>query len=160
MRTQKAIMLYVLGLFSITACNKAIVIEDVNYAQYVESVLEPNEEGIITDYRNSISFSINTVKQEEFSDSSEYSIDEIRLIRNHHGYYFLTANQFKNVYVLEPKRGKLKIVEAIVVSEDGIKNPVFNWRSPYVELISENAEGQHLLTEKGVIKAINEEGES
>ena len=38
-----------LSLLWISSCNKSLVIENVNYAQNVESVLVPNEERVVTD---------------------------------------------------------------------------------------------------------------
>ena len=88
MKLSKVTLLFSILLVSVSACNKALVLEDVNYAQYVESVLIPNEEGFVTDYRNNISFSINTLLLEEFGENPDNEINEIRLIRNQQGFYF------------------------------------------------------------------------
>ena len=160
MKSSKATLFFFVGLFSITACNKAFIIEDVNYAQYVESVLIPDENGIISDYRNSLSFSVASISDLEFGEDHNETISEIRLIRNRNGYYFLTADQFKNVYVFEPKKGELKLKETIEISELGLQSPVFNWRDPYVEIIANNREETHYLNEKGIIVEENEEGQS
>jgi len=157
---QKVSLFIVLGMFSLASCNNALVIKDVNYAQYVESVLIPDDQDIVHDYRNSISFSILPIKKLEVKDSQIQEVSEIRLIRNSKGYYFITADQFKNVYVFEPKNGTLKLKESIAISENGLKSPVFNWRDPYIEILSNNKEAKYFLSEKGIITENEKEGES
>ena len=158
MKLSKVTLLLSFLLLTVLACNKTFVIEDVNYAQYVESVLIPDEQGFVSDIRNNISFSINELSNEEFGENSDTEVNEIRLIRNHQGYYFITADQFKNVYVFEPKRGQLKLKETIEVSMDGLQAPVFNWRDPYVEIIANNQVETHYLNERGIISDNSKEG--
>ena len=73
--------------YGLLHANKSLVIENVNYAQNVESVLVPNEEGVVTDIRNNISFSIIPLIHKEFGNKSSISINEIRLIRNQKGFH-------------------------------------------------------------------------
>ncbi len=159
MKLSKVTLLFSILLVCVTACNKTLVIEDVNYAQYVESVLIPNEDGIVTDYRNNISFSINSLLSEEHGENTNSNVNEIRLIRNQQGFYFITADQFKHVYVFEPKRGELKLKETIEISIDGLESPIFNWRDPYIEIIANNREETHFLNEKGIVSENEQEGE-
>ena len=158
MDTHKWTLFLSIGLIFFTGCNKALVIENVNYTQYVESVLIPDDQHVVTDVRNNISFSIQSLIELEGSKDVVPKVTKVRLIRNADGFYFLTADQFKKVYVLEPKKGELKLVQKIPVSEIGIHSPVFNWRAPYVELLSSNEKEQFLLTEKGIVT--EEEGKS
>lgn len=160
MKRSKTILLGVLVLLITPACHKTLVIDEVNYAQYVESVLRPDSEGIVTDYRNSISFSITSISEEEFGGEITNEVSEIRLIRNQDGYYFITADQFKHVYVFEPKKGGLKLIQSIEISELGIDKPVLNWREPFVEIRTGNKEESHYLTEKGIVIENREEGKS
>lgn len=151
MKSKRWTLIVGTGLLVFAGCNNALVIEDVNYAQYVESVLIPDEYGVVTDVRNSISFSITPLIEEESSETFEPDVKQIRLIRNANGYYFITADQFKHVYVFEPKSSELKLKRAIVLSEEGLKSPVFNWREPYVEVLTSNRGEHHYLDEKGII---------
>ena len=143
--------LFVLVVLFLHACNKSLVIKNVNYAQLIESVLIPDSEGKISDIRYGISFSILPLQFEEFKDSSSVKITEIRMIRNNLGYYFITADSFKNVYVMAPNNGLLKLEKKILVNENGLFSPVFNWRFSAVELI-ENTDNVILLNEKGILK--------
>ena len=56
MKVLHAIFFCTSSILWITSCNKSLVIENVNYAQNIESVLVPDEEGIVIDIRNNISF--------------------------------------------------------------------------------------------------------
>ena len=72
---------------------------------------------------------------EEFNDSSAYKNKEVRVLRNMNGYYFITSDKFKNVYVFEADDGALVLENKIFISESGIENPALNQRKPFVELI-------------------------
>lgn len=157
MKVLHAIFFCTSSILWITSCNKSLVIENVNYAQNVESVLVPDEEGIVIDIRNNISFSILPLIHREFGNKSSISINEIRLIRNQKGFYFITAHHFKNVYVFEPIENELKLKKTIAISDNEIHKPIFNWRNPYIEILSLENGNSLFLTEKGIISTIQEE---
>lgn len=131
-----------------TAC-RTFVVEDVNYAQQIESVLHPDENGNVEDIRHGISFSVNPFIKQEFGEQDSVEINKVRLIRNEKGFYFITANNFKHVYVMEPAKSKLKLVNKIKVSETGLTSAAFNLRSPFVQLIDQ---------QQGEVLTLNEEG--
>jgi hypothetical protein len=132
------------------ACNKSLVVKNVNYAQQIESVLIPDEDGNINDVRYGLSYSILPFQYEEFNDTSTVMVSEVRMIRNHQGYYFITADKFKHVYVMAPKRGEFKLEKKILVDQDGLLSPAFNWREPVVQLIDDSNNVVILLNEKGI----------
>lgn len=133
-------------------CNKAFVVDNVNYAQHVESVLQPDTSGFVHDVRYAIHFSILPFQFQEFSDSSSVLVQEVRLIRDREGFYYITADQFKHVYVMSPERSSLRLISKIHISEIGVENPSFNWRSPNVELVLSNEANAIPLSTKGIIK--------
>ncbi len=141
----------VVGLLMVQACTKSLVVKDVNYTQRIESVLTPNQNGEVQDIRYGISYSILPFQFEEFQDTSSVMVSEIRMIRNQQGYYFITADGFKHVYVMAPGKNELKLKKKILVSEDGLLSPAFNWREPSVQLLSTNQESV-LLNEKGIYR--------
>lgn len=130
-----------------------MVVKDVNYAHGLESVLIPETDGTVNDVRYGIRFNIMPFQLEEFQDTSAIIVDEIRMIRNREGYYFITANKFKHVYVMVPKEGSLKLKKKILVDENGINSPAFNWRDPVVELINRDTKEVISLNSKGTLKA-------
>lgn len=139
-----------LTTFFLQACTKSLVVKNVNYAQQIESVLIPDNDGTVTDVRQGLSYSILPFQYEEFNDTTSVIVTEVRMIRNHQGYYFITADKFKHVYVMSPNRGELKLEKKILVDEDGLLSPAFNWREPVVQLIDDSNNVAILLNEKGI----------
>ncbi len=134
------------------SCNKALVIKEVNYAQHVESVVAPDEYGIVADQRNNIRFSVAPLVKQEFGKDTTQEVEFVRILRNADGFYFITANNFKKVYVFEPKRGELKLKKSILITDDGLERPALNWRAPYIQIIAYNAEQPIYIDENGIIK--------
>lgn len=133
-----------------TACNK-FVVENVNYSQQIESVLVPDENGDVHDVRHGISFNVEPFKAQEFGEEdSTTQIKEIRLIRNAEGYYFITASQFKNVYVMEPGKSELKLKNKIKVSEERLAAPALNLRDATVQLVKTDTNEILTLNENGL----------
>lgn len=142
-----------------TAC-KTFVVENVNYAQQIESVLVPDEDGNVHDVRHGITFNIQPFQQQEFGENDSTEIKEVRLIRNGDGFYFITADQFKNVYVMEPGKGELKLKNKIQVSEERLDAPAFNLRNATVQLIKTDTNEILTLNERGIQENTNEEDQS
>lgn len=113
------------------ACGSSFVIHNVDYSQPVESVLVPDSDNLVHDQRYAVKFSISGLLEEEGTDS----VDELRMIRNHAGFYYLTANGFQNVYIFEPGEQMLELVDMVRVSESGLGQPAFNQRGTFIELI-------------------------
>lgn len=141
------------GVAGGAGCSPTLVIEDVNYAQPIESVLVPDSSGMVTDLRYGISFSLYPILEKEFENIPSQTIHEVHLIRNANGFYFITATNFRHVYVMAPAEGQLKQKKRILVSEKGIARPAFNWRPPYVELIGMDTDEIRYINENGILKA-------
>ncbi|MCC5940994.1 MAG: hypothetical protein JJU37_05580 [Balneolaceae bacterium] len=124
-------------IFTAVGCGSSMVIQNVDYSQPIESVLAPDADQMIHDQRFAIKFSIAKVLERE----GMQTVDEVRLIRNRAGFYFLTAQGFNNVYVFEPGERELKKKEIIEISSEGIGDPAFNQRDRYIELV-DRATGQ------------------
>ncbi len=117
-------------MLGIISCGPSLVIQNVDYAHPIESVLEPDSDNMVHDDRYAIDFSIAPILEEEGTTS----VDEIRLIRNTAGYYFVTANGFSNVYVFSPAESELKLKNTIEF-ETGLSEPAFNQREDFIELV-------------------------
>ncbi|MBO6572160.1 hypothetical protein A8B79_09765 [Balneola sp. EhC07] len=146
-----SLFVFMAVLLFASAC-KTFEVKNVNYAQQVESVLTPTDNGDVTDSRYGIAFNILPFQYEEMKDSSSVLVDEVRLIRNQNGFYFITADGFNNVYVMEPINSGLKLKEKINVTEQGLVSPAFNLRSPFVQLIDTATSETFTLNEKGIKK--------
>ena len=130
-RTAMTLILSVAFLFGAAACGPSLIIQNVDYSQPLESVLTPDDDAMVQDQRFAIKFSISSILEEEGISS----VDEVRLIRNREGYYFVTAAGFSNVYVLQPDDSELKLSKKIRISGDSLGQPAFNQRGDYIELI-------------------------
>ncbi|MDX1642033.1 MAG: hypothetical protein R3220_10070 [Balneolaceae bacterium] len=127
------------------SCGPSLVIQNVDYAQPLESVLTPDSENMVHDDRYAVDFSIAPILEEE----GRSSVSEIRLIRNSAGYYFLTANGFNNVYVLFPAEGELEL-ENKIEFEAGLNEPAFNQRDEYIELVDLASGETYRLDHEGI----------
>lgn len=139
------LLLCVALVFGVAACGPSLVIQNVDYSQPIESVLTPDSDNQVHDQRFAIQFNISGILETE--DIS--SVDEIRLIRNHAGYYFVTAAGFVNVYVFEPGENELKLKTAIEITENGLGQPAFNLRGGNIELVDRTSGDIYNLDENG-----------
>ena len=135
-------------LILITAACSVLTLQPANFAWPIESVLPVDDNGKVREDRYSVE--VNTVGLffEEIQDSLSYKNKEIRLIRDNQGFYFMTASNFKNVYVFKTDEGKLVLDNKIFISEFGLQAPAFNQRDPYIELV--DGTNKMNLTHKGI----------
>lgn len=140
----------------ISACSSSLELKKVDYSYKLESVQQPGPDGVISDQRHGIEFNILPLQHAELKDSSSVKVKQVHYIRNAKGYYFITADQFRNVYVMKPDEGSLLLEKKIQVHEKGLDQPAFNWRSPYVELLHSDNDNALKLTENGIIKDMGE----
>ena len=132
MKSVIILLLFFVGTF--TACS-VLTLTPANFAWPIESVLQVNDEGEVSEERYSFSFDAKGIYHEEFQDSLAYLDRELRIIRDVKGYYFITRIKFKNVYVFRADDGAMVLNNKIFISEFGFENPVFNQRTPNIELI-------------------------
>ncbi len=116
----------------------------------VESVIQVDDNGWAKEDRYAISFNAKPIYFEETGDSLAYLDRDLRVIRDSLGYYYITGNKFKNVYVFTMGDGAFNLYNEISVSEDGISNPVFNQRPPFIELIE--GDQHYYLSNNGIEK--------
>lgn len=123
-------------IISFTACS-TLTLAPAEFSWPIESVLKIDDKGFVKEDRYSFSFNTKPLFLEEMQDSLAYSGKSIRLIRNTDGFYFITAIDFKNVYVFKTDKSALSLENKIQINETGLKNPAFNQRNPFIELIDE-----------------------
>lgn len=134
---------------SLTGCKQTLVISDVQYAQPIETVLTPDEEGIVEDRKNGFSFNIMPLQYAETEDTTSVTTEEIRYIRSNSGFYYITAPGYKHVYVMSPGKDQLKLENKIRISEEGLAEPALNQRKSYIQLVD---------LETGAVWALSSEG--
>lgn len=121
-------------LVFVVACGPSLTLTDVDYAQPMESVASPDQNGNVQDIRLGISFNVMALNDKERGEGSALPV-EVRFIRSSDGYYFVTAPGYRNVYVFEVDERALDLKEVIRVSGAGLASPAFNQRSPYIQLV-------------------------
>lgn len=134
-------------LIVISSCT-TLTLKPVNYAWPIESVLQTDNNGNIEEPRYSLKINARKLIFEEFGNNADLDSIEVRVIRNDAGYYFMTAPEFKNVYVFTVSEASLKMENKILISETGLFSPVMNQRSPYIELLDGNE--KYMLKHNGV----------
>ncbi len=145
--TLHAIILCTLAIGTVS-CGSSLVIENVDYSQPLESVLTPNSDNVVHDQRYAIKFSVSPILEVEGVES----VNEIRLIRNAAGFYFVTANGFENVYVFAPGQGELELEHTIEFLEDNLREPAFNQRKNYIELVDLSDGQTYRLDQEGILE--------
>jgi len=125
-----------------------LTLQPANFSWPLESVLSVDDNGKVAEDRYSIEVNTIGLFFEEFQDSLSYKGKEVRMIRDNQGFYFMTASNFKNVYVFKADEGTLKLEKKIFISEFGLQTPAFNQRNPYIELV--DGTNKMNLTYKGI----------
>ena len=139
-----------------SACS-VLTLQPADFSWPVESLLKVDDQGNVTEDRYSTTFNTIGIFYEEFQDSMAYKGKNIQLIRNNLGYYFITGEEFKNVYVFKASEGTLALEKKIFISEFGLKDPALNQRSPYIELL--DGDYKINLTSDGIVEDSGFSGE-
>ena len=138
-----------LALLLIAGCS-SLTLKPGDFAWPVESVLKIDDQGFIVDEQYHFSLRVKELLYAETQDSINTAGVEVRTIRDGRGYYFMTAVKFKHVYVFEQVESALKLVNKILVAENGLVEPALNQRPPYIELL--NSQNPPLrLTKEGLL---------
>jgi len=144
----------VILLVSILAgCSGALTLSNVDYSQPVETVLETDSEGMVHDRENHINFSILPLQYAETQDTSTVITDEIRMIRGEKGYYYITAVNYQHVYIMAPEQKKLKLIKKVKVNENGLEEPAFNQRAPFIQLLDLSSGESYTISHKGLAES-------
>ncbi|MEG8946369.1 hypothetical protein [Rosettibacter firmus] len=129
----------------------AVILQPADFSWPIENALKVDEKGFIKEDRYTFSINVKRIFYEEHKDSNLALGKVIRIIRNKDGYYFITASNFKNVYVFFPVEGGMKLINKIKISEtESLNQPAFNQKAPYIELIDNSK--KFLLNHKGIVR--------
>jgi hypothetical protein len=112
-----------------------LTLDSSDFAWPIETVLNVDEEGFVSEDRYSFSTNVKELFIAETADSLSFKNTEVRMIRDVKGYYFITSNGFKNVYVFGVNSGKFELYNKISVSEFGLDLPALNQRKPNIEVL-------------------------
>jgi hypothetical protein len=152
MRITLMACLYVLAIL-LTGCS-ALMLRPADFSWPIEVAVKPDGNGTVQVARYQVSFNTKALLFAELKDSVAVTKHTIHILRDQAGYYFITAKDFKNVYVFGQINSALKLENKILVSEKGLEAPALNQKVPYVHLINENKENAVpvVLTKDGIIE--------
>ena len=139
--------LFILSVL-LTSCS-SLTLEHVRYGWPVEEVATVDRNNHVSSDRHGLTFSVAKIAEKELQDSTALIGKKVRILRSDEGYYFFTAQGFKNVYVFSPGENELSKENIIEVSETGLRSPAFNLRPPYVELLDSDG-FRRLLTHSDI----------
>ena len=150
MKTTLNIFVCILAV-QIMGCS-TLVLRPVDFAWPIEVTLQPDGKGNVQEARYQLSFNAKALLFEELRDSTAVVGHTLHVIRDQAGYYFITAEGFKNVYVFAHGDGTLRLQKKIFVSETGLDAPALNQKVPCISLINEKRgnEAPILLTKDGI----------
>lgn len=127
--------IFVLFTLSLYNCS-TMQLAPADFSWPIETVLDVNKDGAIEVERYSFSVNVRSMfLSEAGEDTTNMEYKPVRMIRNKEGYYFVTSENFKNVYVFSVSEGVMKLANKIQIKETGMNSPVFNQRSPNIELV-------------------------
>lgn len=142
------------ALVFLSGCT-SLLLKPADFGWPVESVLKVDNNGNVVEKRYSFSFNTRELFLAETSDSSGFRGKELRIIRGNKGYYYMTSENFRNVYVFYPDNGVLALSDKIEIkANEGMKDPAFNQRAPFIELVYDNNKKLY-LNKDGMTKENN-----
>ncbi len=135
----------------ITYACSSLVLSPSDFSWPIENVLKVDDKGFVSEDRYTFTINVKKLFFEEFKDSTNYSGKELRIIRDKSGYYYITGKEFKNVYLFLPIENGMRMENKIKILEaEGLTAPVFNQKSPNIELI--DGSKKYLLNYKGLVR--------
>lgn len=112
-----------------------LTLDSSDFAWPIETVIDVDDEGFVSEDRYSFSSNVKALFLEETEDSLAFKNSEVRIIRDYKGYYFMTSNGFKNVYVFTIYNGNFELYNKVFISEFGLDLPALNQRKPHIEVL-------------------------
>jgi hypothetical protein len=137
----------------LTGCS-TLLLRPADFSWPVEITLKPDAKGNVQEARYQMSFNVKALLFEELQDSVTVTKHTLHVLRDHAGYYFITAKGFKNVYVFAHGDGALKLEKKILISENVLEAPALNQKAQFIQLINENKENEApvALTKDGIVE--------
>jgi hypothetical protein len=145
---RKAVLIWMLAILALPGC-ASVTLKPVDFSWSYESVLTADSAGYVRAEPKTIAFNAGELFRAEMKDPAAAAGTVVRIIRDYHGYYFITAPGFRHVYIFTGANGKLTLKKKVLIAEQGMEKPFFNRRELGIELV---ANGQaYLLSRKGII---------
>jgi len=135
----------------LSACSN-IILKPVNYSWPVENVVPVASDFNIGVPRYSLTINIKPILNEEkLIKNNSPIVNRIRIIRDDKGYFYLTGELFKNVYVLTAEEGAMEVNNKILISNKGMVSPAMNYRNGYIELLLNGGKKKIKINNDGIL---------
>ena len=145
---RKAVIVCFLAILALPGC-ASVTLKPVDFSWSFESVLTADSAGYVKAEPRTIAFDANELFRAETGGKSVAAGNTVRIIRDYHGFYFVTSPGFKHVYIFNGANGKMTLKKKVLIAEQGMEKPFFNLREQGIELV---ANGQtYLLNKKGIV---------
>lgn len=143
--------LFCTAVFILEGCSP-LTLRPADFSWPIEIVAAPDSSGTIQVTRYKVTFNSKPLFFEELQDSIHITKHMLHVVRDQNGYYFITAKDFKSVYVFVQGEGALKLEKKIQVSEKGLEAPAFNQKGLFIQLVNEQKENEPsiLLSNDGI----------
>jgi hypothetical protein len=152
--TRLTIFISLFILTSIFSSCSSFLLENVTYGWSSEIFINPDNSGNITIPKNSMTFNVSKLFTEEKITENPSGF-KIRIIRDDEGYFFITADKFKFVWVFESAEKSLKLKNKLeLVKDTPQSDPKFNEHKPNIEIFTKDGK-KFILNKDGIVK--NEE---
>jgi hypothetical protein len=137
---------------SIIFCScSSLKIENVKYGWGGEFFANPDESGLINIPKSSMQFNISQILTEEKLTGNPKD-HKFRIIRDDEGYFYITANNFKFVWVFACEEASLVLKNKLDLLEGkSLDDPKFNEQKPNVRLFLKDGK-EFLLNKDGKLK--------
>lgn len=129
----------------------SLQLQPADFSWAAEEIIEVGSKGMVDAKRYSVAFTVTPLLAKEFAADTmaAKNTNEVRLIRDKAGFYYLTGKKFKNVYVLVQSEGALAVNNTLTISaEKPMDDPKFDQKDSYIELW--NGKEKFQLTKGGV----------
>ena len=138
-------------LLIISSCTPALVMQPVDYAWNLESVLKVQQDMTVKGAPKTLAFNVYELfKAEKIDLKVSEDGREIRIIRDNDGYFYIVAENFVHVYVFRTGENSLDLYSKIEIDKSGITKPRFNFRKPNVQLLYNDGKDV-LMGKNGII---------
>jgi hypothetical protein len=140
-------ILILIGIFTSLAmigCS-SLQLQPADFAWQADEILAIGSNGMVSAKQYSVAFTVTPLLAKEFATDSMAlkNTNEVRLIRDKAGFYYLTGKKFKNVYVLAQSEGALAVSNTVIISvEKAMEDPKFDQKDTYIELWNGNEKYQ------------------
>jgi len=150
---KKNIITILILIFIFYSCS-TFKIENVKYGWNGEYFASPDENGDFTIPKNSMKFNVLKLLEEEGLLNKITDI-KLRIIRDEEGYFYITADKFKYIWVFMPDESSLKLKNKIeLLKGKSLEEPKFNEQKPNIKVFLKD-KSEFIINKDGIIKSEN-----